>query len=59
MAVYTHTALLILLGAVLAESGIRITTIYFWLIVAIIFGILLTYDIITHEQDENKEEKDE
>jgi fatty acid desaturase len=57
LAIYAHTTLLILLGAILVESGIRITTIYFWLIVVIIFGILLTYDIITHEPDEDKEKE--
>jgi len=59
VAVYLHTILLILFGAVLIESGVRLISIHFWLIVSIVFGILLTYDIITNETDilEKKDEK--
>lgn len=59
MIVYIHTLMLIVLGAVLNESGIKITSYYFWLIIALIFGILLTYDMIIDLQNNPPEKKDE
>jgi len=58
LAVYFHTLFLILFGAVLVESSIHILSINFWLLVSILFGVILTFDIITHE-NENEEDKDE
>ena len=57
MAIYVHTVLLILLGAVLVEAGIKIETAYFWLLVIIVCGIILTYDIITNEPEEKGKEE--
>jgi len=62
MAVYLHTILLIILGATLVESGIKLISIQFWLIVIIILGIVLTYDLMIHEpyvsdEDEDKKPK--
>ena len=47
-------------GAILNESGVRITTVYFWLLVSIILGILLTIDIVIpgdDPEDENEDDK--
>ncbi len=57
MFVYLHTILLIILGATLVESGIRLISIQFWLIVAIILGIVLTYDLMTTEQINDEDDK--
>ena len=56
MAVYIHSTLLMLFGAVLVEAGIKITSIYFWLLVVILFGILLTYDMITRDVENNEDD---
>jgi hypothetical protein len=50
MLVYLHSLLLIVFGAVLNEAGVKITSLYFWILVLIIFGILLTYDMILEMQ---------
>lgn len=59
MVVYLHTLLLIILGATLVESGIKLISIQFWLLVSIIIGIVLTYDIMTNppDEDNNKNEQ--
>ena len=49
MAIYVHTVLLMLFGAVIVEGGIKIESAYFWLLIVIVCGIILTYDIITNE----------
>jgi len=57
--VYIHSLLLMLFGAILVEAGIRITTVYFWLLVVIVFGILLTYDMLIvgpEDVERNKKE---
>lgn len=59
MVVYIHSLLLMLFGAILVEAGIRITTVYFWLLVVIVFGILLTYDMLIvgpEDVERNKKE---
>jgi len=38
-----------LFGAVIVEGGIKIESAYFWLLIVIVCGIILTYDIITNE----------
>lgn len=58
MEVYAHTLLLILLGAVLNESGLKITSTYFWLVVIILFGLFLTYDMILSKQDRQNDKDD-
>jgi hypothetical protein len=49
VAIYVHTVLLMLFGAVIVEAGIKIESAYFWLLIVIVCGIILTYDIITNE----------
>lgn len=56
MPVYIHTFLLIILGATLVESGIKLISIQFWLIVVIILGIILTYDLMTSVPDPEDDE---
>ena len=58
---YLHIILLIILGAVINEGGIKVTAIYFWLILVLLFGVLLTYDIIVESKqvtDEDEKNKD-
>lgn len=60
MALFIHSILLMILGAVLNESGIKITSYYFWLVIVLFFGIFLSYDIMTGRSmdEEEPEEKD-
>lgn len=60
MGAYIQSFLFIMFGAILNESGVRITTVYFWLLVSIILGILLTIDIVIpgdDPEDENEDDK--
>lgn len=59
MAIYFHSVFLIAFGAVLNEAGVGVTSLYFWLLVVIVFGILLTYDMIRgFHEDPPPDEKD-
>jgi len=52
MTIYVHTLLLILFGAMLDFSGIKLTSVSFWIIVCILLGLFLSYDIlIDHSED--------
>lgn len=60
MGAYIQSFLFIMFGAILNEAGVRITTVYFWLLVSIILGILLTIDIVIpgdDPEDENEDDK--
>jgi uncharacterized membrane protein len=52
---YIQVLLLILLGAFLNEGGITLTRPIFWVIIIIILGIMLTFDVMTRVIEEDEE----
>ena len=59
--VYIQSFLFVLFGAVLNESGVKFLSPCFWLLVAILIGIILSTDLIyqkanTQEDDEENED---
>ena len=54
-----HTALLILLGAVLDYSGLKVDGFSFWVVLFIILAIFLSYDILMSRNEEDVEEDKE
>ena len=51
---YIHDILLIILGAMLNYCGIKIDTLNFWLILLIVLGLIISYDLLmsSHEEEE-------
>lgn len=58
MIVYIQAFLLILFGGILVEAGIGITSIFFWLLISTVIGILLTFDPIILEVADDSDESE-
>jgi len=56
--VYIQAFLLILFGGILVEAGIGITSIFFWLLISTVIGILLTFDPIILEVADDSDESE-
>jgi hypothetical protein len=60
MAIYIYTLLLILLGNIIGLLGVRADSSIFWLIIFIILGLFLSYDLMTNcnYEEKLKDQKD-